>query len=115
MKAPRRTAAWVGAGIFAFFATCLLVMLPLWFIALNNLHPGAEEVASPPSQVIHTGIYPVEIILVIASVGGGALLGAVLNLDASPAGRALTWARGAFFGGLLLALGLLGLIFLSAF
>jgi hypothetical protein len=92
----------VGAGIFAALAVCLLVMLFILIYGINNMTaPGAEMPVNP----VHRGIYAGQVFLVGGFAVGGALLGMVHNLDASPAGRTLAIARGAFFGGLLLVVG----------
>ena len=110
MKGSRRVGTWVGAGIFTVLAVCLLVGLPLWFIGLNNFHPGAEDVVYPPGQVRHVGIYPVQVCLIAVFAVSGALFGMMFSPDVSPAGRVPSTARGTFFGSLLLMIGLIVLV-----
>jgi hypothetical protein len=109
----RRVLTWAGAGVFAALAIGAVVILSHGVTGINNLPTGSQQL--PPPVTGRHGIYPGQVCLLAGFVTAGALAGMVLNLDASPAGRTLAITRGAFIGGLLLAIGLIPFGLLGAF
>ena len=109
MDGPRRTGTWVGAGIFAALAVCILVILFKLFTGVSNLPAGREMPVNPPPQHVNLG----QVAVIIGFAVVGAFLGMVHNLDASAPGRVLAIARGTFLGSLLLLVGLICLVFLA--